>query len=62
MNHARLNAIATGIIATPLNLDKFNGPHEDFYKNMFAECLAGHPGTMDELQMLPNYLYLEKIM
>ena len=34
---ARLNAIAPGIIVTPLALDEFNGPRGDFYKNMFAQ-------------------------
>ena len=45
---ARLNAIAPGIIVTPLALDEFNGPRGDFYKNMFAKCPAGRPGTADE--------------
>lgn len=45
---ARLNAIAPGIIATPLAFDEFNGPRGDFYKNMFAKCPAGRPGTADE--------------
>ncbi len=39
---ARLNAIAPGIIVTPLAVDEFNGPRGDFYKNMFAKCLANH--------------------
>ena len=46
---ARLNAIAPGIIVTPLALDEFNGPRGDFYKKMFAECPAGRPGTADEV-------------
>lgn len=46
---ARLNAIAPGIIVTPLALDEFNGPRGDFYKNMFANCPAGRPGTADEV-------------
>ena len=46
---ARLNAIAPGIIVTPLALDEFNGPRGDFYKNMFAGCPAGRPGTPDEV-------------
>ena len=29
----RLNAIAPGIIVTPLAIDEFNGPRGDFYKN-----------------------------
>lgn len=46
---ARINAIAPGIIVTPLALDEFNGPRGDFYKNMFAQCPAGRPGTADEV-------------
>lgn len=46
---ARLNAIAPGIIVTPLAIDEFNGPRGDFYKNMFAKCPAGRPGTADEI-------------
>lgn len=46
---ARINDIAPGIIVTPLALDEFNGPRGDFYKNMFAKCPAGRPGTADEV-------------
>ena len=46
---ARLNAIAPGIIVTPLAIDEFNGPRGDFYKNMFSKCPAGRPGTADEV-------------
>jgi len=46
---ARLNDIAPGIIVTPLAMDEFNGPRGDFYKNMFAKCPAGRPGTADEV-------------
>ena len=28
-----------------LAIDEFNGPRGDFYKNMFAKCPAGRPGT-----------------
>ena len=28
---------------------EFNGPRGDFYKNMFAKCSAGRPGTTDEV-------------
>ena len=45
----RLNDIAPGIIVTPLAVDEFNGPRGDFYKNMFAKCPAGRPGTADEV-------------
>ena len=43
------NDIAPGIIVTPLAIDEFNGPRGDFYKNMFAKCPAGRPGTADEV-------------
>lgn len=46
---ARINSIAPGIIVTPLAIDEFNGPRGDFYKNMFAKCPAGRPGTADEV-------------
>ena len=46
---ARLNDVAPGIIVTPLAIDEFNGPRGDFYKNMFAKCPAGRPGTADEV-------------
>ena len=46
---ARINDIAPGIIVTPLAIDEFNGPRGDFYKNMFAKCPAGRPGTADEV-------------
>lgn len=46
---ARINSISPGIIVTPLALDEFNGPRGDFYKNMFAKCPAGRPGTADEI-------------
>ena len=44
---ARINSISPGIIVTPLALDEFNGPRGEFYKNMFAKCPAGRPGTAD---------------
>lgn len=46
---ARINAIAPGIIVTPLAIDEFNGLRGDFYKNMFAKAPAGRPGTGDEV-------------
>ena len=46
---ARINSISPGIIVTPLALDEFNGPRGDFYKDMFARCPAGRPGTADEV-------------
>lgn len=46
---ARINAIAPGIIMTPLAVDEFNGPRGDFYKNMFEKMPAHRPGTADEI-------------
>lgn len=58
--HARLNAIAPGIVVTPLAMDEFNGPRGDFYKNMFAKCPAGRPGTADEIANVAELLMSEK--
>ena len=57
---ARINAIAPGIIVTPLAIDEFNGPRGDFYKNMFAKCPAGRPGTADEVAHVAELLMCEK--
>lgn len=57
---ARLNAIAPGIIVTPLAIAEFNGPRGDFYKNMFAKCPAGRPGTADEVANVAELLMSEK--
>ena len=57
---ARLNAIAPGIIVTPLAVDEFNGPRGDFYKNMFARCPAGRPGTADEVANVAELLMSDK--
>lgn len=53
---ARINSISPGIIVTPLALDEFNGPRGDFYKNMFAKCPAGRPGTADEVAHVAELL------
>lgn len=53
---ARLNDIAPGIIVTPLAIDEFNGPRGNFYKNMFAKCPAGRPGTADEVANVAELL------
>lgn len=53
---ARLNDIAPGIIVTPLAIDEFNGSRGDFYKNMFAKCPAGRPGTADEVANVAELL------
>lgn len=57
---ARLNDIAPGIIVTPLALDEFNGPRGGFYKNMFAKCPAGRPGTADEVANVAELLMSER--
>ena len=57
---ARLNAIAPGIIVTPLAIDEFNGPRGAFYKNMFAKCPAGRPGTADEVANVAELLMSDK--
>lgn len=57
---ARLNAIAPGIIVTPLAVDEFNGPRGDFYKNMFTKCPAGRPGTADEVANVAELLMSDK--
>lgn len=57
---ARINAIAPGIIVTPLAVDEFNGPRGDFYKKMFAKCPAGRPGTADEVANVAELLMSEK--
>lgn len=53
---ARINSISPGIIVTPLALDEFNGPRGDFYKEMFARCPAGRPGTADEVANVAELL------
>lgn len=57
---ARINSISPGIIVTPLALDEFNGVRGDFYKNMFARCPAGRPGTADEVANVAELLMSEK--
>lgn len=57
---ARINDIAPGIIVTPLAIDEFNGIRGDFYKNMFAKCPAGRPGTADEIANLAELLMSER--
>ena len=57
---ARVNSISPGIIVTPLAIDEFNGPRGDFYKNMFAKCPAGRPGTADEVANVAELLMSDK--
>ena len=57
---ARINSISPGIIVTPLALDEFAGPRGDFYKNMFARCPAGRPGTADEVANVAELLMSDK--
>ena len=53
---ARINSISPGIIVTPLAIDEFHGPRGEFYKNMFAKCPAGRPGTADEVANVAELL------
>ena len=57
---ARINDIAPGIIVTPLAVEEFNGPRGDFYKNMFANCPAGRPGTADEVANVAELLLSDR--
>lgn len=57
---ARLNDIAPGIIVTPLAIDEFNGIRGGFYKNMFAKCPAGRPGTADEVADVAELVMSER--
>ena len=56
---ARINSISPGIM-TPLALDDFNGPRGDFYRNMFAKCPAGRPGTADEVANVAELLMSDR--
>lgn len=57
---ARINSISPGVIVTPLALDEFNGPRGDFYRNMFAKCPAGRPGTADEVANVAELLMSDR--
>lgn len=57
---ARLNDIAPGIVVTPLALDELNGPRGEFYRNMFAKCPAGRPGTADEIANVAELLMSDR--
>lgn len=57
---ARINSISPGIIVTPLAIDEFNGPRGDFYKNMFANCPSGRPGTADEVANVAELIMSDK--
>lgn len=57
---ARINSISPGIVVTPLAIDEFNGPRGNFYKNMFANCPAGRPGTADEIANTAELLMSDK--
>ena len=57
---ARINSISPGIVVTPLAIDEFNGPRGDSYKNMFAKCPAGRPGTADEIANVAELLMSAK--
>ena len=53
---ACINSISPGIVVTPLAVDEFNGPRGNFYRNMFAKCPAGRPGTADEIANVAQLL------
>ena len=57
---ARINSISPGIIVTPLAVDEFNGPRGNFYKDMFARCPAGRPGTADEIANVAELLLSDR--
>lgn len=57
---ARINSISPGIVVTPLAIDEFNGPRGNFYKNMFAKCPAGRPGTADEIANVAELLMSDR--
>lgn len=57
---ARINSISPGIVVTPLAMDEFHGQRGDFYKNMFAKCPAGRPGTADEIANVAELLMSDK--
>lgn len=57
---ARLNSVSPGIIVTPLAVDEFNGARGAFYKDMFARCPAGRPGTADEVANVAELLMSER--
>lgn len=47
-------------ITIGMNDPIFNGPRGDFYKNMFAKCPAGRPGTADEVANVAELLMSDK--
>ena len=53
---ARINSVSPGIVVTPLALDEFNRPHGHFCNNRGAKCLAGRPGTADEIGELAAFI------
>ena len=53
---ACINSISPVIVVTPLAVDEFNGPRGNFYRNMFAKCPAGRPGTADEIANVAQLL------
>lgn len=55
-----MGTASPGIIVIPLAIDEFNGIRGDFYKNMFARCPAGRPGTADEVANVAELLMSDK--
>lgn len=46
---ARLNAISSGIVTSPLSNNELEGPHGDLYRRMIQGCAAGRVGTPEEV-------------
>ena len=59
-NRVMAEVVKWGNVVTPLAIDEFNGPRGDFYKNMFANCPAGRPGTADEIANVAELLMSDK--
>ena len=46
--------------AEGVGVSVMNGPRGDFYKNMFAKCPAGRPGTADEVANVAELLMSDR--
>ena len=49
-----------GVTISSQSGHRMNGPRGDFYKNMFAHCPAGRPGTADEVANVAELLMSDK--
>ncbi|WP_319529556.1 SDR family oxidoreductase [uncultured Cohaesibacter sp.] len=54
--NARVNAISSGIIVTPLAHDEHYGERADFYQSMLKKMPAGRAGTPDEVAALAAHI------